>query len=104
MKGPGVLRHNLSFHKGKGEAGQSQACPGCCQLLSSKENLGTGWDGEIRELGCSPQLSSCNWSQLQGCSQRNCSETECCRCQCMLGLPVSQSCTILASELRAVTQ
>lgn len=64
-EGPGVLQHNLSFHKGKEKQGQPQACTGCCQLLSSEESLGTAWDREIRELSCSLQLSSCNQSQLQ---------------------------------------
>lgn len=60
-EGPGVLQHNLSFHKGKGKAGPA---PSSHRLLQA-ESLGTVWDREIRELGCSFQLSSCNQSQLQ---------------------------------------
>lgn len=65
-QGPGVLQHNLGFHKGKGEAGPAPSLPGLLPAPQlRRESLGAGWDGEIRELGCSLQLSSCNQSQRQ---------------------------------------
>lgn len=64
-EGSGVLQHNLSFNKGKGKAGLAPSSHSLLQASQLSRELGTVWDREIRELGCSFQLSSCNQSQLQ---------------------------------------
>lgn len=65
-EGPGVLQHNLSFHKGKGRGRASpKLAEAAASFSAQKKSSGTVWDREIRELGCSLQLSSCNQSQLQ---------------------------------------